>query len=103
MEKLSVSSPKVDASTTSEPEITAMSAVVSESMSLVDEEIDSLRANGRQRVRTCHGKKKLSRENLVKSVLTLFDKLTVRELMGELAISFDGEYTHPSIRCFNFK
>jgi len=64
---------------------------VTESMKFVDEEIDSLRATGRQRVRTRHGKKKLSRENLVKSVLSLFDKLSVRELVGELAISFDGE------------
>ena len=60
-------------------------------MSLVEEEVSKLRKTGRQRVRTRHGKKKLSRENLVQTVLALFEKITPRELVGELAISFDGE------------
>jgi len=60
-------------------------------MSLVCEEVAKLRKTGRQRVRTRHGKKKLSRERLVDTVLALFDNISPRELVGELAISFDGE------------
>jgi len=57
----------------------------------LDEKIDKLRSTGRQRTRTRHGKKKLERQNLVDTVMTLFENLSPRDLVGELAIVFDGE------------